>query len=558
MSPSKDELRRQVASFSFDRDELTQRALQLGPGYQQAKPFPHVVMDDLVPTEVLDSVHSEFPGPGDVSWWTFDSETERKLASRDDSIMGPSTRHLLAELNSSVFLTFLEALTGITGLIPDPHFFGGGLHQSQRGGFLEIHADFDRHPSLDLERRLNLIVYLNREWDDAYGGHLELWERDMSACAVRVSPTFGRTVVFDTTDHSFHGHPEPLPCPPEVTRKSLALYYYTVPERELPATPHNTLFQTRPGAVSPTRERAVATGHGWRSVVKQALPPIVVNGLGRIRDRRSPAAAATPSTQATAPDPHNVNSMFGWLRPHDVSRPQYLWPVLQAARSAANLGIERLSVVEFGVAGGNGLLALEAAAEAAEAMMPVRIDVFGFDTGAGMPEPVDHRDIPWAIEAGYFAMDEPALRARLRRAQLELGPVRDTVAEWLEAEHAPIGFASFDLDYYSSTVDALGALLGPTNTLLPRVTCYFDDILGFGWSDFNGARAAIIEFNETNDRRKLGQVHGLRYVLPASELDLAWPEKIFVLHAFDHELYNTSEGRPAHHWFEQLRLGPEQ
>jgi hypothetical protein len=556
MSPSKDELRRRVAPFSFDRDELARRAAELGPGYRQATPFPHVVMDDLVPSDVLDTLHSEFPGPDDVSWWTFDSETERKLASRDDSVMGPATRHLLAELNSSVFLTFLEALTGIEGLIPDPHFFGGGLHQIERGGFLEIHADFDRHPSLDLERRLNLIVYLNRDWDDAYGGHLELWERDMSACAVRVSPTFGRTVVFDTTDHSFHGHPQPLQCPPDVTRKSLALYYYTTATSPAAPTPHNTLFQTRPGVTSPHREPVETTGRGWRSAVKQSMPPVVLNGLRRIRDRRA-GSAVTPSTLATAPDPTNVNSMFGWLRARDVSRPNYLWPVLQAARSAANLGIDRLSVLEFGVAGGNGLLALEAAADAAEALLPVRIDVVGFDTGAGMPEPVDHRDVPWAIEPGYFAMDVDALRSRLRRAQLELGPVRDTVTNWLAAQPAPIGFAAFDLDYYSSTVDALAALLGPTNTLLPRVTCYFDDILGYGWSDFNGARAAIIELNKTNERRKLGQVYGLRYVLPASELHLAWPEKIFVLHAFDHELYNVSEGRPADHWFEQLRLDPE-
>jgi hypothetical protein len=486
-----------------------------------------------------------------VPWWTFDSDTERKLASRDSSVMGPATRQLLAELNSSAFLSFLEQLTGIVGLIPDPHYFGGGLHQIEPGGFLKIHADFDRHPTLDLERRLNLLVYLNREWEESYGGQLELWDREMTACTVSVLPTYGRTVVFNTTDHSFHGHPEPLRCPAGMTRKSLALYYYTTADPRTPVATHNTLFQMRPSERPPTDHI-----NRLRSIAKQALPPFIVNALRGRRDGGDAPSAGAETERPTTPDPTNVNSMFGSLRARNVSRPQYLWPVLHAARSAANLGIERLSVVEFGVAGGNGLLALEEAAEAAEALLPVRIDVVGFDTGTGMPEPVDHRDIPWAIDAGYFAMDVDALRARLRRAELVLGPVRDTVGEWIEASPAPIGFVSFDLDFYSSTTDAFAMLLAPAVHLLPRVVCYFDDILGFGWSDFNGARAAIIEFNDAHEQRKLGQVHGLRYVLPASELHVAWPEKIFVLHAFDHELYNTSEGRPASYWFENLRLSP--
>ena len=138
-----------------------------------------------------------------------------------------NARWLLYQLNSSVFVNFLEELTGVGGLIPDPHFEGGGLHQIERGGFLKIHADFNRHPKLNLDRRLNLLLYLNEDWKDDYGGHLELWDREVARCVKRIAPVFNRCVVFTTTDFSFHGHPEPLACPPAVTRKSLALYYYS-------------------------------------------------------------------------------------------------------------------------------------------------------------------------------------------------------------------------------------------------------------------------------------------------------------------------------------------
>src|SRR5581483_6543461 len=113
------------------------------------------------------------------------------------------------------------------GLIPDPYFTGGGLHQIERGGYLKIHADFDRHEKLGLQRRLNVLVYLNRDWDESYGGALELWDRAMTHPVVRVLPVFNRCVVFSTTDQSYHGHPEPLTCPPDRRRRSLALYYYT-------------------------------------------------------------------------------------------------------------------------------------------------------------------------------------------------------------------------------------------------------------------------------------------------------------------------------------------
>jgi 2-oxoglutarate-Fe(II)-dependent oxygenase superfamily protein len=175
---------------------------------------------------------------------------------------------------------FLEQLTGIEGLIPDPYFWGGGLHQITRGGYLKVHADFNRYSKLRLDRRLNLLLYLNRDWKEEYGGHLELWNEQMTTCERKILPIFNRCVVFSTTDYSYHGHPDPLNCPEQQTRKSLALYYYTNGRLEEGVSPvHTTLFQRRPG------ERI---GASIFSLLTRLTPPIVIeaqNYLRRIRSR---------------------------------------------------------------------------------------------------------------------------------------------------------------------------------------------------------------------------------------------------------------------------------
>ncbi|MCD9622756.1 2OG-Fe(II) oxygenase [Rhabdothermincola salaria] len=184
--------------------------------------------------------------------------------------MGPTTRQFLNQLNCSAFMQFLERLTGIGGLIPDPHYAGGGLHQIERGGYLKVHADFNVHEELKLDRRLNALVYLNRDWEEDWGGHLELWDRSMEQAIHRIAPVFNRTVVFATTDWSYHGHPDPLACPPGVTRKSVATYYYTSgrPAEEA-SIAHNTLYQRRPG------ER----------LMRDWVPPVAIDAVKRLRRR---------------------------------------------------------------------------------------------------------------------------------------------------------------------------------------------------------------------------------------------------------------------------------
>ena len=218
-------------------------------------------------------------------------------------------------------------------------------------------------------------------------------------------------------------------------------------------------------------------------------------------------------------------------------RPNYAWGVLHAASVAAYLGVPRISVLEFGVAGGNGLVALERAAAFAPG---VEVEVHGFDTGAGLPAPVDARDTPYVHAEGHFPMDESALRGRLSRANLHLGLVRDTIAAF--ATDAPVGFVSLDLDYYSSTVDALRVFALPAERLMPRVMVYVDDAHGYPWGDTNGPRLAIREFNAARSDRALDSLYGMRHQVPRASFHSRWPEALWLAHVYDHPRYAEDEG----------------
>lgn len=221
--------------------------MQLQAAYVSAKPFPHIVLDGLFEGAALQTVLDEFPSPESTAWARFDDPHERKLGFHHErTAISRAVRAFLDGLNSFEMLLFLEQLTGIEGLIPDPYFGGGGIHQIERGGYLGIHADFNVHPKLHLDRRLNLLLYLNRDWREEYGGHLELWNADATRCETRILPVFNRTVVFSTSDTSYHGHPHPLTAPEGRTRKSVSLYYYTCGRPEAERSPsHDTIFAGR-------------------------------------------------------------------------------------------------------------------------------------------------------------------------------------------------------------------------------------------------------------------------------------------------------------------------
>jgi Rps23 Pro-64 3,4-dihydroxylase Tpa1-like proline 4-hydroxylase len=227
-------------------------AASLVADYRRADPFPHVVIDGLLPDSVLDEVAREFPEPS-RGWRQFDDRNQRKFGAGSEEVdLGPVTRNVLAEFNAAAFVEFVRTVTGIEEpLISDPYYRGGGLHQILPGGYLEVHADFNRHPMFDLDRRVNVLVYLNRDWRQEWGGQLELWDAAMTGAVQRIDPNFNRTVIFTITDTAFHGHPEPLRCPTGRARRSLAFYYYSNgrPEQER-SDRHPTLWQHRARAGS--------------------------------------------------------------------------------------------------------------------------------------------------------------------------------------------------------------------------------------------------------------------------------------------------------------------
>jgi hypothetical protein len=244
----------------FDRTALERAAAARRDAYAHAAPFPHVVLDAFLPIEAAERIADEFPP---IDGFVADGpEGGNKIGKHDSSArttIGPFTRGVLAQLSCAPFTDFLEHLTGVAGLVSDPRGVDGALRHFVRGGRLAVHADFNVKGRLGLERRVNLIVYLNRRWPEEYGGALELWNRDMSACVTRVAPVFNRAVVFSPVDDGYHGFPEPLRCPEGESRKSLQLYYYAAPRPWV--RPHLTLWR-RPsyrGVLRRLRRRLLQT-----------------------------------------------------------------------------------------------------------------------------------------------------------------------------------------------------------------------------------------------------------------------------------------------------------
>jgi len=228
-----------------DFGRLEDEVEQLRERYASAKPFPHIFLDDLLAPDAAQRAIGEFPPLDPAKWNRYLHANERKFSNTDPETWKPPLRSVLDELQSPKFVTFLSRLTGIEHLLIDESLEGGGLHQSVAGGFLNIHADFTVHPRhRNWRRRVNLLLYLNEGWHPEYGGDLELWSTDMARCEAVVSPIGNRAVIFTTDADSFHGHPEPMHCPPGVARQSLALYYFTAEEHPVV---RSTNYRARPG-----------------------------------------------------------------------------------------------------------------------------------------------------------------------------------------------------------------------------------------------------------------------------------------------------------------------
>lgn len=256
--------------IDFDEEECVAAGKALAETYRNAQPFPHIAMDDFLPVDFLRGLLGEFPDNGGRSY--FDRDQERyKYQVPPKDIPGRRLRNLVIELNSPPVLKFLQAMTGIKGLIADPYYMGGGLHETKAGGHLGVHADFNIHKGMNVERRLNLLIYLNDDWPAEYGGELELWDQKMESCCHKIAPVIGRAVVFNTSLDSYHGQPDPVRCPPDRSRRSIATYYYTANEAGIAKLPdRTTVFRVRPGKAE-KEDRRVQFDHLLRDWVPPRL-----------------------------------------------------------------------------------------------------------------------------------------------------------------------------------------------------------------------------------------------------------------------------------------------
>lgn len=246
--------------------------------YSSASPFPHIVIDDFLPPAVLEKCLAKFPSESGVG---FDRGQERNKFQYSPDQMEPWTRALFYSFNSRPFIEVLQNITGIKHLVPDPYFLGAGFHEIRTGGHLSVHADFNHHKPMDLERRINVLIYLNKDWPLEYGGGLELWDRGMSACVERLAPSFNRCVIFNTDSNSYHGNPDPIRHPKGTSRRSIALYYYTATWSDAKRD-HTTQFRVRPQS---------ADNIDWntrvRETVTDLMPPLLYRGLKSLRRSRA-------------------------------------------------------------------------------------------------------------------------------------------------------------------------------------------------------------------------------------------------------------------------------
>lgn len=215
--------------------------------FRENVPYPHLHLKAFLDADVAAAIATEFPGLETDAWTRYKHRNENKLGLAKRSLFPPLLGQAVDELNTHELADWLSEVTSIPGLMPDDTLEGGGLHQSGRGGFLNVHTDFSyHHYRKDWHRRVNLILYLNPNWHEEWGGAIELWDRDMRQCVVKIPPLFNEALIFETNDISYHGFPEPLLCPEGESRKSIALYYYTLdPDAHVKA--RSTDYRSRPG-----------------------------------------------------------------------------------------------------------------------------------------------------------------------------------------------------------------------------------------------------------------------------------------------------------------------
>ncbi len=262
--------------FKLDPARAREIGESLSSEYVFAEPFPHIVLENFLPADLVNGLIAHFPKEKLASDVVFQAgyagHHKRQILPTD---CDDFCRRTFDFFNSQPFLQFLEGLSSIEGLLPDPYFVGGGFHEIGRGGKLGVHADFRINNQLHLSRRMNVILYLNENWRDEYNGSLELWSRDMTQKVKSVAPILNRCVIFNTDADSYHGHPDPLTTPDGVLRRSVALYYYTASKAVYEEIPNrSTMYAARPGDTAETRREAAILRRDQH--LNEWVPPAVL------------------------------------------------------------------------------------------------------------------------------------------------------------------------------------------------------------------------------------------------------------------------------------------
>lgn len=240
-------------------ERLAGRAKDLQSEWSQKRPFRYLVMDDFLPLEFAESILASYPQPDPQTWDATTYIHQRKKFTQTQGFPPPIASFFTLTATEE-FRNLISKITGVEKLIDDPELVGGGLHQIMRGGFLDVHVDYNLHPRTKLYRRLNLLLYMNKDWRPEYRGHLELWDLEAGRQLESIEPVFNRAVIFETNEISYHGHPLPLEAPAPLTRKSLAIYYYTKEHDESVVAPeHNTLYRQTTGISGYLKNTASAT-----------------------------------------------------------------------------------------------------------------------------------------------------------------------------------------------------------------------------------------------------------------------------------------------------------
>ena len=270
-----------MINYTSDHGTLAKIGEESRALYAGNKPWPHLVIDDFFDPEYLERVRQEAAAIDRAKRYAkfLDRKTDHNKFAFLPDVVGPETARLVNFLNSGAFLKYLEELTGVSGLLADPSYFGGGLHKILAGGFLEIHADFNHLKRYDLERRLNLLLYLNKDWQNSYQGDLEMWDRPSMTRVTAVAPVFNRCVIFSTTAESLHGHPVPLATPPGMERMSIALYYYTN-SWEPVGKEHSTLYY-----ISQNNKVRVRIDRIVKTLIQDLTPPIFRKTIRALKRR---------------------------------------------------------------------------------------------------------------------------------------------------------------------------------------------------------------------------------------------------------------------------------